>query len=109
MKDRILAIRKALKLNQGEFAERLGLKRTALSMIEVGTNALTDKNINLICMTFNINEQWLRTGMGDMFSDASPYETEFFAIYRDLMPETQRAILQLAKQLLETQKKLSNA
>jgi transcriptional regulator with XRE-family HTH domain len=107
MKDRIVAIRKALKLNQREFGQRLGLKRSALSMIEVGTNPLTEQNIKLICMTFSINEQWLRTGTGDMFSDASPYETEFFAIYRDLMPETQRAILQLAKQLLETQKKLS--
>ena len=107
MKDRILAIRKALRLNQGEFAGQVGMKRAALSMIEVGTNNLSNKNIKLICMTFGINEQWLRTGAGDMFSDASPYETEFFEIYRDLMPETQHAILQLAKQLLETQKKLS--
>jgi transcriptional regulator with XRE-family HTH domain len=107
MKDRILAIRKTLRLNQSEFAGRLGIKRAAPSMIEVGTNNLTDQNIKLICMTFGINEQWLRTGAGDMFSDASPYETEFFEIYRDLMPETQHAILQLAKQLLETQKKLS--
>jgi transcriptional regulator with XRE-family HTH domain len=108
MKDRMQALRKALKLNQVEFAERLGMKRTALSMIEVGNNALTDKNIKLICLTFNVNEKWLRTGRGDMFN-ASPYEAEFFDIFEDLMPETQRALLSLAKNLLETQKKLSAA
>jgi transcriptional regulator with XRE-family HTH domain len=105
MKDRIQALRKALKLNQVEFAKRLGMKRTALSMIEVGSNTLTDKNIKLICMTFNVNEEWLRTGRGDMFN-ASPYETEFFDIFEDLMPETQQALVNLAKKLLETQKKL---
>ena len=104
MKERIRAIRKALKLNQVEFAERLGMKSTALSMIEVGDNTLTEKNIRLICMTFNINEKWLRTGKGEMFA-ASPYEQEFFTIYNNLLPETQKALLQLAKDLLEIQKK----
>jgi DNA-binding XRE family transcriptional regulator len=106
MKDRILAIRNVLQLNQAEFAKRLGLKRTTLSMIEVGDNTLTDKNIRLICMVFNVNEQWLRTGKGDMFT-ASPYETEFFEIYQNLLPETQKALLQLAKNLLTTQEKHS--
>ena len=104
MKERIRAIRKALKLNQVEFAERLGMKSTALSMIEVGDNALTEKNIKLICVTFNVNENWLRTGKGEMFA-ASPYENEFFTIYNNLLPETQRALLRLAKDLLASQKK----
>jgi len=104
MKERIQIIRKALKLNQEEFAEKLGMKRSALSMIEVGDNPLTEKNIRLICMTFNVNEKWLRTGKGDMFT-ASPYEQEFFNIYNNLLPETQEALLRLAKDLLEIQKK----
>jgi len=104
MKERIRAIRKALKLNQVEFAGRLGMKSTALSMIEVGENPLTEKNIRLICMTFNVNEKWLRTGKGEMFA-ASPYEQEFFKIYNNLLPETQEALLRMAKDLLEIQKK----
>jgi transcriptional regulator with XRE-family HTH domain len=105
MKDRIRAIRKILNLNQGEFAERIGLKSTALSMIELGKNALTGQNIKLICMAFNVNDVWLRTGKGEMFL-ASPYEKEFFEIYRDLMPETQQALLRLAQALLKNQKNL---
>jgi transcriptional regulator with XRE-family HTH domain len=104
MKERVLAIRKVLKLSQEEFAQRLGMKRTTLSMIEVGDNALTEKNVRLICMIFNVDENWLRTGKGEMFA-ASPYEKEFFEIYGSLLPETQKALLKLAKDLLATQKK----
>ena len=104
MKERIRAIRKALKLNQKEFAERLGMQSTALSMIEVGDTTLTEKNTKLICMTFNVNESWLRTGKGEMFA-SSPYEKEFFEIYENLLPETQEALLRLAKDLLAIQKK----
>ena len=104
MRERIRALRKALRLNQKEFAQRLGMKSTTLSMIEVGDNELTEKNIKLVCMTFNVNENWLRTGKGEMFS-ASPYEKEFFEIYGSLLPDTQKALLKLAKDLLATQKK----
>ncbi|MDR1411544.1 MAG: helix-turn-helix domain-containing protein [Spirochaetaceae bacterium] len=107
MKNRIRAIRKTLKLSQSEFAGRLGIKSTALSMVELGKNALTEQNIKLVCMVFNVNDSWLRTGEGEMF-DASPYEKEFFGIYRGLMPETQQALLRLARDMLESQKNLLN-
>jgi transcriptional regulator with XRE-family HTH domain len=104
MQDRISEIRTVLKLNQAEFASQLGMKATALSMLESGKNALTEKNIKLICMLFNVSETWLRTGNGEMFT-ASPYETEFFEIYKGLLPETQQALLEFSKRLLETQNK----
>jgi transcriptional regulator with XRE-family HTH domain len=108
MNKRLIALRKTLKLSQAELAERLGLKGNALSMVEQGRNCLTEKNIKLICMVFNVNERWLRAGEGEMFNPANtPYETEFFEIYKGLLPETQRALLQFAKTLLETQKKLT--
>jgi transcriptional regulator with XRE-family HTH domain len=107
MKDRVVAVRKALKLRQVEFSERLGMRSTSLSSIEVGDNTLTEKNIKLICMLFNVNESWLRSGEGEMFSEAaSPYESEFFDIYKDLMPETQQSLLRFARELLATQRKL---
>jgi len=104
MKERVFAVRKALGLNQKEFAQQLGMNRTTLSMIEVGDNALTEKNIKLVCMTFNVNQNWLRTGKGEMFA-SSPYEKEFFDIYSNLPPELQKALLRLAKDLLATQNK----
>jgi len=106
MNERIRLIRKALKLNQGEFAKRMGMHGTSLSLIELGENALTEKNVKLICMTFNVSEDWLRTGNGEMFA-ASPYEKEFFEIYAGLLPEMQEVLLRLGRDLLAAQKKLS--
>lgn len=107
MKERILDLRKALHLKQGEFAARLGMKGTALSMIEVGGNSLTEKNIRLICITFNVNEEWLRTGKGEMFA-VSPYEEEFVRIYHNLLPDSQQDLLKLAKKLLAGQNKITS-
>jgi transcriptional regulator with XRE-family HTH domain len=101
---RIREIRKALKLKQMEFAQKIGLTQTSLSMIEGGKSTITDKNIKLICATFNVNEHWLTTGNGEMFNSNSPYEKEFSEIISELMPETQQALLQIAKQLLAAQR-----
>jgi transcriptional regulator with XRE-family HTH domain len=108
MVKRLITLRKALNYSQSEFAARLGVKRSSISMIETEKNPLTDKSVNLICMTFNVSEKWLRTGAGQMFND-SPYEKEFFSIYRNLLPETQNALLNLVKELLDTQTKLQGA
>jgi hypothetical protein len=39
-----------------------------------------------------------------MFNANSPYEREFSEIISELMPETQQALLQIAKQLLAAQR-----
>ena len=67
MKDRIKKIRKELDLTQQEFADRIGVKRGGIANYEIGRNEPTDSVISLICREFNINEDWLRTGQGEMF------------------------------------------
>lgn len=67
MKDRIKKIRKELELTQQEFADRIGVKRGGIANYEIGRNEPTDSVISLICREFNINEDWLRTGQGEMF------------------------------------------
>lgn len=104
--ERVTKIRKTLKMTQTEFAKQLGIRQTALSMIELGNNTLTRQNTKLICMSFNVNENWLMDGNGEMFN-ASPFETEFFRIYSGLSSETQQALLRLARELLEIQSKPS--
>jgi len=103
--DRIRLIRKTLGLKQGEFAQRIGLTQTALSMIELDKTALTDKNIKLICATFAIDENWLRTGKGEMFGVKSPYEKELLETFSKLTPDTQGFILDMARNLLKRQGK----
>lgn len=67
MNERIKQLRKALDLTQQKFAERLGVKRNTVGQWECGINALTDQVITSICREFNVNENWLRNGTGDMF------------------------------------------
>ena len=69
MNERLKIARKALGLNQTEFAARIGVTNPAISKIEKGQNKLTDQMIIIICRTYKINEAWLRTGEGEMFVD----------------------------------------
>ena len=101
--ERIRLVRKKLGLKQGDFAARIGLTQTSMSMIEIGKSTLTDKNIKLICTTFGVDERWLRTGKGEMFGTVSPYEKELLSIFDKLTPETQEFVLDMAKKLLEKQ------
>lgn len=105
MHRRIRMLRKALGLNQTDFAKQLGLTQTSLSMKESGRSVLTEKNVKLICSTFHVNEEWLRRGQGDMFT-ASPYEKELTDIFETLTVETQQCLLQMAKELLRVQQRL---
>lgn len=68
MKDRIKQLRKALELTQQEFADRIGIKRNSFANYETGRNTPIDAIIVSMCREFNVNEEWLRTGDGEMFN-----------------------------------------
>lgn len=67
MSERLKKLRKALDLTQQEFADRLGIKRNTVAQYEIGRNEPIDAVIISICREFDVNEEWLRTGKGDMF------------------------------------------
>ena len=71
MKDRLKLLRKTLGLNQVDFGARVGIGGTAISKFENGTNAISDSLVLLVCREFNVNENWLRNGNGEMFSRQS--------------------------------------
>ena len=102
---RLKQLRKFLKLSQKSIAQELGITQTAYSMIETGVNPFSDRYIKVVCSLYNVNETWLRTGEGDMFS-STPYTKEFSEIFSRLLPETQSYLLHMAKELLRTQEKL---
>ena len=67
MKDRIKALRQTLGLSMEKFAEPLGVTKGSISKIEHGENYPSTMLQKLICSTFNVNEDWLKTGNGEMF------------------------------------------
>ena len=74
MDERIKELRKALGLTQQEFSDKIGVKRNTIAQYESGRNSPIDAVISLICREFNVNEEWLRTGEGEMFKPKSRNE-----------------------------------
>ena len=72
MNKRIREIRECKNLSQTKFAEMLGMTRSMISNMELGLVDVPDYRIKAICKTYNVNEQWLRTGEGEMFNDEHP-------------------------------------
>lgn len=68
MQFRIKELRTSLGLTQQRFADRLGLKRQTIASYEIGNITPSDSTILLICKEFNISEEWLRTGTGEMYN-----------------------------------------
>ncbi|WP_176255368.1 helix-turn-helix domain-containing protein [Enterocloster alcoholdehydrogenati] len=69
--ERIKKLRKDLDLTQQKFGERLGIKGNTVAQYELGRNEPIDAVLSLICKEFHVNEEWLRTGSGNMFVEQS--------------------------------------
>lgn len=110
--DRIKELRKNQKLTLDKFGKTLGVTKSAVSNIENGNRSLTEQMFKSICREFNVNEEWLRTGKGDMYkliedevsaaaSDITDGEDyimqDLIVVYRSLSPASKDALAELAK------------
>ena len=66
--DRLKLLRKTIGLTQEQLAQRLGIGKAALSMIETGKAALSSRNKNILVQELNVNPDWLDSGEGEMFN-----------------------------------------
>lgn len=84
--ERIRILRKeVLKMSQEAFAERLGVSRSVIKNIELNALARPDQKLSLyklICSEFNISEEWLLNGTGDMYASN---EAEYSALIDRVM------------------------
>ena len=67
LNERVKQLRKTLDLTMEKFGEKIGVKKSAISLIESGKNSLTEQMIKSICREFDVDEEWLRNGTGSMF------------------------------------------
>lgn len=68
--ERIQDIRKNLGLSRRVFGEKLGVSESVIVNIEYDRLAKPEQKeplYKLICREFNVNEDWLRTGEGEMY------------------------------------------
>ena len=84
--ERLKKLRKALDLTQQEFADRIGSKRNTVAKYETEANTPSAAVVSLICREFNVNEDWLRTGNGDMFLPVNRH-TQIARLTKQLLEE----------------------
>ena len=117
MNERLKIFRKSIqpKMSQEKFGEMLGVSRDVINNFENGRVELTNAFINLICLKFGVNEKWLRTGEGEMFTapnddpmDAiankyqlAPDERIIVETYLQFPPEGRQKILDFITQCAE--------
>lgn len=116
MKERITQLRKALKLSQTAFGDRIGLTASGVSNIENGIRDVQERHIKLILSSFpNVSERWLREGTGDMFNEsASEVERlikkysfpdivgKLLTVYESLNESQQEAVLEYAQRFISS-------
>ena len=72
--NRIFILRTSMKMTMEEFGSRIGITRGAVSNIEKREGRLTDQILRSVCREFNVSEEWLRTGEGNMLKPVSRRE-----------------------------------
>jgi len=70
VKERLKEIRKYLSLNQKDFALKIGVTPSAISRLETGDINFTEQMIKSICREFNVNPDWFKDGIGEMFDNS---------------------------------------
>ena len=122
MNERLKIIRLKLKLTQDDFAKKIGIKQAAISAIEKGIRNVTDRIINDICREFNVNEEWLRNGTGEMFAPTfndkldqlateynfSKLEYTFFSSYLKLDEKKREAVTEFLESIVKQGSEIFN-
>lgn len=101
MNERIIELRKALKLTQTAFGEKIGLSRDGIASYERGNAKPTGTALQCIIATWNVNREWLETGVGEMFIESPESALDRLAVEHNLGPN-QKALLSVAMEALDT-------
>lgn len=127
MNTRLKAVRNTLKKTQSEFGSMCGKSRDAIANYETGRVVPDDAFIKLLSVKFNVNEQWLLTGEGEMFTETKvslldklaekynldKYDMSIIRHYMELDPEDRKKFVSLMKVIfasspVETKKQEAN-
>jgi len=107
--DRIKQLRAHLDISQSEFGEKIGLKKAAISSIEKGDSQLKEGNIKLICYEYEVNENWLRNGDGDMLNPELDNLDYLVGKYGDNLSPKVQAIIKTFLTMSKEEQKLVDA
>lgn len=112
MNNRIRQVRQFFNLTMEQFGESIGIKRSSVSLLESGSNNPSRQTILAICRVYNVNEDWLVNGTGEMLSPVDR-ELQIALLVRRLLdsePDSfqNRLITALSKLTIDQWKLLEN-
>jgi len=73
---RIREARKALRLTQQKFAEGIKVSKAHAGAMELSTRKVPERILKMISYTYGVNENWLKTGKGNMFEKGRDFKLE---------------------------------
>lgn len=100
MNERIKCLRKELGLTQSEFGQKIDVKQSYMALLEKGSKPVTPKIVKSICLEYGVNQEWLETGMGEMFK-SDPESDDIIELYDQIKDKIPRRMLKQVKQFLE--------
>ncbi len=114
-------------MTQKEFGNDLGVSRGVIANIESGFVAPKPLLLDMICKTYNVNEDWLKNGTGEMFrkpsaedviikafanltlSDGDHFKKQFIAALAELDEEAWEAVEAFAEKVVKKTAEAENA
>ncbi|MDR1507842.1 MAG: helix-turn-helix transcriptional regulator [Treponema sp.] len=103
---RIREVRKTLSLSQKDFAKTICVSGSYLADVENDYRKVNDRLIRLVSVIHGINEQWLKTGEGEMFYKAPDEKmARVISIFNKLPADFQDYALEQLENLLKLRQK----
>ena len=104
--ERVKEVRCKLNLSQVEFSERIYVSKSFYGDIEIGKKKVNDRIIYIVSQKFNVNEDWIRTGNGNMFNELKPdiRKEKLIDIYNQLDTSLRDCLVEQSGILLKLQK-----
>lgn len=121
LNDRIKKVIAVKGIKKTAFAERINVSQAFVSQLCSGASQPSDRTIADICREFDISEEWLRDGTGEMFIErtrdealaaffgdvlaADDFRARLLSVMSRLSTEEWALLEQMAQKLVEEQKK----
>jgi transcriptional regulator with XRE-family HTH domain len=101
---RVKFLRKELNLTQAEFAKLISVSTSLITYIEQGKRTLNDRYIKLICDSFGVSAQWIKTGEGNLYNEKKEARiSKLLALFNGLKPRYQQFVLTQIEDFLKMQ------
>ena len=100
MQQRLRTLRKYKGLTQAQFGERINVAANTIGSYEKGDRTITERAIADIVREYGVNENWFRTGEGEMFPVPAKRSGDEFAKYAKQLLESDSEVDQWTKEII---------